>query len=285
MDRHGDGAPTSFKEYIILSLMDDKKSAGKTMKLLAGMTLLTLYGCASVPLSGRKQLILVSDVEEKKMGATEYEKVLKQTSPLAADDNRSRRVKKVGEKLAAHANRPDFQWEFNTIADDEIINAFCLPGGKVVVYTGILKIAETDDELATVMGHEIGHAIGRHGAERISQGIVMRTGGAVLLAALGKKDATTQKAVSEAYGTGAAVGILLPFSRKHEQEADYIGLILMAKAGYKPQAAVSFWEGMDRATPDKNDPLSKFLSTHPAHGKRIADIKGWLPEAEKHYQK
>ena len=256
------------------------------MRLLLILPVLLVFSsCAAVPLSGRKQLVFVSGGEEQKMGADEYKKVLDKTPPLPQTDPRSKRVFGICERMAAKADRPDFQWEFNTIENDEVINAFCLPGGKVVVYTGILNVAKTDAELATVMGHEIGHAIARHGAERVSQGMLMQTGGAILAIATGRKDAASQKAVQQAYGTGAAMGILLPFSRKHEEEADYIGLILMVKAGYDPAAAVTFWQGMDRSSPGKNDPLSKFLSTHPSHGKRIENIQKWLPEAGSHYDK
>ncbi|MBI4063567.1 MAG: M48 family metallopeptidase [Elusimicrobia bacterium] len=222
------------------------------------------------------------------LGDKEYKKVLEQSKILPESDPRTKLVRRVGQDLAAVAEKPDFKWEFNVIDDDKTINAFCLPGGKVAVYTGIMAVAKTNDQLATVMGHEIGHALARHGGERISQGLLTQLGGSVVMAAVGGKDPKAQKAVAQAYGTGAQVGVLLPFSRKHEEEADYIGLILMAKAGHEPKAAKEFWENMDKTSSEKkgkDDPLAKFLSTHPSHGKRIENIAKWLPEADGYYQK
>lgn len=247
---------------------------------------IVMSGCAKVPLSGRNQMVFISDSQEKRMGDEAYADVLKKNPPLPAEDPRSKRVRVIGERLAEMAGRPDFKWEFNTLPDDKMINAFCLPGGKVAVYTGILPVAADDNQLATVMGHEIGHAIARHGAERVSQGVAAQLGGAILSAAVGSKSPAAQQTFSRAYNTGAIVGVILPFSRKHEEEADYIGVILMAKAGYDPSAAVKFWENMAKQSggKSKEDPMSKFMSTHPSHGKRISNIQKWLPEAEKHYQ-
>jgi len=228
---------------------------------------------------------LVSESEERSMGEKEYKNILQKTPPLASTDPKTERARRIGEKLAAVSGKPDFNWEFNVIDDEKTINAFCLPGGKVVVYTGILKIIKDDDELATVMGHEIGHAIAHHGAERMSQGMLTQIGGAVLAAAVGGQSPMAQRAYKEAYGTGANLGILLPFSRKHESEADYIGLILMSKAGFNPEAAVNFWQTMEKASPGKDDPLAKFMSTHPSHKDRVKNIKKWLPEARKYQPK
>jgi predicted Zn-dependent protease len=227
-------------------------------------------------------MVLVSESEEKKMGEAAYQETLKKSPPLSSSDARTLRVRAIGRRLEAVAGRPDFGWEFEVIDEPKTVNAFCLPGGKVVVYTGLLPVAETDDQLATVMGHEIGHAIARHGAERMSQGLLTRIGGDILAITVGAKNPAAARAYGQAYNTGAAVGLMLPFSRKHESEADYIGLILMAKAGYDPKAAASFWENMSKQASGKHkdDALSRFMSTHPSHEKRIKNIQAWLPEAE-----
>jgi predicted Zn-dependent protease len=169
------------------------------------------------------------------------------------------------------------------IEDDKTVNAFALPGGKVAVYTGLLPITQDEAGLAVVLSHEIGHAIARHGAERLSTQELVQIGEIGLIVALGGKDPQTVRTVHNAYGIGTGVGVILPYSRKHESEADHIGLILMAKAGYNPQTAVEFWQRMLRAKQDKKVP-PEFLSTHPSDERRIRQIREWLPEVAKYRQ-
>ncbi|MCI0527967.1 MAG: M48 family metallopeptidase [Nitrospira sp.] len=243
---------------------------------------MALTSCQTVPLTGRSQLILISDQDELALGQQSYQKVLKE-SKLSQDPKINEMVRRVGMKLAQVADRPDYKWEFTVIEDDKMVNAFCLPGGKVAVYTGILPITRDEAGLAVVLSHEIGHAIARHGAERISTQELAKIGELGLIVALGGKDPQTVKAVDAAYGIGTGVGIILPFSRKHESEADHIGLILMAKAGYDPQTAVEFWQRMLEAKKDKKAP-PEFLSTHPSDERRIQQIKQWLPEVSQYRQ-
>lgn len=244
------------------------------------MFLVVLSACATAPITGRHQLILVSPAQEAEMGVSAYKEVLSQ-STVSRDAKTNELVERVGRRLAAVADRPDFQWEFKVIQDDKTVNAFCLPGGKVAVYTGILPVTQSEAGLAVVMGHEIGHAIARHGGERVSTALLAQVGEAGVVAALGSKDPETNKLVVGAYGVGAAVGVLLPFSRSQESEADHIGLILMAKAGYDPAEAVAFWQRMSALKGGKGSGLERFLSTHPSDEKRIGQIREWLPEAER----
>jgi predicted Zn-dependent protease len=174
-----------------------------------------------------------------------------------------------------------YQWEFNLVKDKQV-NAFCMPGGKVVVFTGILAVTENESGLATVMGHEIGHAIARHGNERMSQGLVTQLGGTALSVALSSRPQETQQLFMAAYGLGAQVGVLLPYGRLQETEADHLGLIFMAMAGYDPHKAVDFWQRMDRQKDQDSPP--EFLSTHPSHATRIADIRNYLPTAMAYYR-
>jgi len=250
----------------------------------AAAAALVLWGCSSVPYTGRKQMLLVSESEEIKLGREAYEKTLKE-SKLSTDAEKTAMVRRTGQKLAKVSNAPaDFQWEFNLIEDEKQINAFCLPGGKVAVYTALLPVAKDEAGLAVVMGHEIAHALARHGSERMSQGMAAGIGSKILSLALSSKTPQTQDAFSKAYGMGMNVGVMLPFSRSHESEADHIGLLLMAKAGYDPHAALDFWKRMETATKAPDSPLAKYLSTHPGHETRIKDIEGWMPEAMGYYK-
>jgi len=245
---------------------------------------LMLWGCSSVPYTGRKHMLLVSESEEVKMGDESYAAVLK-SSKLSADAEKTALVRRVGARLAKVSDAPpQFKWEFNLIEDEKQINAFCLPGGKVAVYTALLPVAKDEAGLAVVMGHEIAHALARHGSERMSQGMAAGIGSKILSVALSNKTPEVQGAFSKAYGVGMNVGVMLPFSRSHESEADHIGLILMAKAGYDPHAALDFWKRMEAATKSPDSPLAKYLSTHPGHETRIKDIEGWMPEAMKYYK-
>ncbi|MDB5024680.1 MAG: family metallopeptidase [Mucilaginibacter sp.] len=249
-----------------------------------------LISCATVPLTGRKQINLVGDSQINTSAAQSYRQLLSDPSTkVITGTSDARSVQRVGDKLAVsienflkangYGNQYHFQWEFNLIQSKEI-NAWCMPGGKVAVYSGILPITRDDAGLATVMGHEIGHAIARHSAERISQQMAAQAGGAVVGAAASDKSQTTQAIVNQLYGVGGQL-VLLRYSRNQESEADRLGLIFMAMAGYDPNYAVLFWERM--AAQNKGGTPPEFLSTHPTDQTRIQDIKNSIPEAIKYY--
>lgn len=238
-------------------------------------------GCASVGLTGRKQLMLVSEQEEVSLGLQSYGEVLK-TSKISSDAKNTALVNKVGKRLAA-ASGQNYDWQF-VLIEEKQVNAFCLPGGKVAVYTGILPYTKDESGLAVVLSHEIAHAIARHGAERMSQEMVLNGGlniASIALDGNGNKDI-----LLNAFGVASNVGVMLPYSRKHEYEADQMGLIIMAKAGYDPRKAIEFWQRMSTAggTVKQNTPISAFLSTHPSDEKRILAIQKHLPEALKYYK-
>ena len=241
--------------------------------------LLVLAACAKAPFTNRSQLILVSPDEEMKLGAQGFQQVLSK-GKVVKNDALTRPVLGVGQRLARAANRSEFKWEFAVIDDPKQVNAFALPGGKVAVYTGILPVARTTDGLAVVLGHEIAHVLARHGAERMSQGMVTQVGGSLLGAFLG--GGASAQAVMVAYGLGAQLGVLLPYSRTQESEADHIGLLLMARAGYNPREALAFWQRMEKVSGASGQP-PEFISTHPSHGTREQQIEAWLPEALRYY--
>ena len=237
------------------------------------------FGCQTTPHTERKQLVLMSAEKENTMGLTAYQEVLEQ-EPLTKNQQAVDLVRKVGNRIAAVANRPDFAWEFNVI-EDATQNAFCLPGGKVAVYTGMLPICESEAGLAVVMSHEIAHAIARHGGERMSHQMVQNTAKQALARVMQEKDDRTQQIVMTAYGAGAQYGAILPYSRKHELEADHIGVLLMARAGYDPSEAPEFWERFSAAK-DGGAPI-EFLSTHPSDARRAIALRELLPEAMELY--
>lgn len=243
-----------------------------------------LCACRTAPYTNRPQLLLVSASEEASLGQSSYKQALAEAK-LSTDREAVDLVRRVGRRIAAVSDRPDFEWEFNLIDDPKTVNAWCLPGGKVAVYTGILPITKDEAGLAVVMGHEIAHALARHGSERMSQGLLANLGGAALSAALAEKPGATRRLAAQAYGLGTNVGVLLPFSRAQESEADRIGLILMAKAGYDPGEAVGFWRRMAEASGGGGGGLERFLRTHPADDKRVRDIESFLPEARGHLPK
>jgi predicted Zn-dependent protease len=203
-------------------------------------------------------------------------------SRLSSDPVATEQVRRVGLRIAEATGRTDYEWEFNLI-DDKQANAFCLPGGKVAVYTGILPITRDDAGLAAVLGHEVSHAIARHGGERVSQGLLVQVGLAATQVALARNDPVMVQQVTALLGAGATVGLILPWSRTQESEADHLGLIFMAKAGYDPHAARDLWVRMAEAAKRSGRP-PEFLSTHPAEETRIRQIEGWLPEALQYYQ-
>ena len=250
---------------------------------LAVATLISLAGCANAPYTGRKQVLMVSPEREQSLGYQAFSQV-QRTSRQAQDPALQARVREVGERIAQAANRPDFHWEFMVFQDDKMANAFCLPGGKVGIYTGLFKYIKSDADLATVISHEVAHALARHAGERLSQARLAQAGGLALnvgLAALGVSSGASQLAM-QGYGLGSQVGVLLPYSRVQESEADRIGLILMAKAGYDPALALQFWEGFATAKKDKAQ-MPQFLSTHPSDATRIQSMRASLEEARRYY--
>jgi predicted Zn-dependent protease len=248
--------------------------------LLLVVIVVCAASCATVPVTGRKSLILIPEGQELALGADAYNQVLSESELVTSGDDLEM-VRRAGRRIAAVSHRPDYEWEFNLIREDQA-NAFCLPGGKVAVYTGILPITQTEAGLAVVMAHEIAHAIARHGGERMTDQLAFQLGGVGLDALLRNKSEKTRTLLLTAYGVGGTVGVLLPFGRKQESEADHIGLVYMAKAGYDPREAASFWQRMDESSGGGAPP--EWLSTHPSHDTRIQDINQWLPEAMKHYE-
>lgn len=242
---------------------------------------LAMSSCATVPYTGRRQLAIVSEASQCELGATAYA-AMQRRSRVASDHAARATVQDIGQRLAAVAERPDWQWEFTLFDDAKQVNAWALPGGKVGVYTGILPIAEDEDGLAAILGHEVAHVIARHSAERTGQGTLLGAlgVGAGIAAAVGGFNAN---AVMELFGLGSDLGIVLPFSRSQESEADAIGLILAARAGYDPRAAVGLWERMAVAGGASSGGVD-FFSTHPSHGSRIDRIRAALPRALTYYQ-
>jgi len=242
---------------------------------LVTVSCLALVACEQAPVTGRKQLVLMSDSQATEMGLTAYKKILKENK-LSTDKTQIERVRRVGKRIAVASGRTDLQWEFNVIQDDSP-NAFALPGGKVGVNTGLFKVAKNDDQLAAVMAHEVGHAIARHGSERMSQQMAVQVG----LAGLGMTGGTAAQ-YSELAAMAATLGVILPFSRTQEAEADHIGVIMMAKAGYDPRASVTLWENFAKLGGSRQP---EFLSTHPAPVSRIKNLQALMPEAMAIYQK
>jgi len=237
--------------------------------------------CQTVPITGRSQLLLLSEADEVRMGLQSYEEVLRKAK-LSTDPALNEKVGRVGTRIAEATGRKDLKWEFKVIEDQQA-NAFALPGGKVAVYTGILPITRDDAGLAAVLGHEVAHAIARHGAERLSQDMLVQVGLAATMTALSNRDPKTVQSVGALLGAGASVGLLLPWGRSQESEADHLGLIYMAKAGYDPHAARDLWVRMAEASKGSGKP-PEFLSTHPSEATRIKKIEGWLPEAMQYYR-
>ena len=228
----------------------------------------------TVPVTGRTQLVDLSPQQEAALGLQSYKTILAQ-SELVTSGPELERVRRIGQRIAAVSGAENFDWEFNLIKSDQV-NAFCLPGGKVAVYTGILPVAKNENGLAAILGHEIAHAIARHGAERISHQKLAQFGSMAVGMAVSEMDFETRRAVMGALGVGTQFGVLLPFSRKHESEADYIGLLYLAKACFDPAEAPLLWERMAKAN---SAAQMELLSTHPAPETRIAQLKQWLPEA------
>lgn len=260
-----------------------------TLKLIA-ISLLSsiLFACATVPFTGRKQTKLLPESMLAEMALAQYTAFL-QENKVSANKENTALVKTVGnniriatEKYYAKKNWTDklknYKWEINLV-DDPTVNAWAMPGGKIVVYSGLLNVAKNTDGLAVVMGHEIAHALAHHGNERMTQGLAVQLGGIALSEAIKTKPEATQTIFNTAYGLGASVGVILPFSRKHESEADEIGLYLMAMAGYDPTEAAPFWDRMN-ASGGQRPP--EFLSTHPDPQRRSARLKELVPQAQEY---
>ncbi|MCS6974987.1 MAG: M48 family metallopeptidase [Cyclobacteriaceae bacterium] len=253
---------------------------------------LLVVACASVAVTGRKQLALVSNAEILPMAAQQYEEVIRQ-GPLSKNQEQTEMIRRVGvriqkavEQYMAEKNMSDqlagFAWEFNLIDDPKTVNAWCMPGGKVAFYTGILPICKDETGVAVVMGHEVAHAIANHGRERMSQQMVAQFGIGTLAALMGQNPSAGKDLLLQAVGIGTNLGIL-KFSRQHESEADHMGLIFMAMAGYDPNEAPKFWERMTEMSGGQQPP--EFLSTHPSHETRVRDLQSWIPEAMQYYKK
>lgn len=251
---------------------------------------LLIFACATVPITGRRQLSLIPASQINAMSFNQYSEFLK-SAKLSTDENQVAMVRNVGGKIQRAVEQyfaaknmsselKGYQWEFNLV-EDSAVNAWCMPGGKVVVYTGILPVTKDEAGLAVVMGHEIAHAVANHGNERMSQGLVTQMGGIALAKALEEKPQQTQNLFMAAFGIGAQLGVLLPYSRLHESEADHLGLIFMAMAGYDPHGAVDFWKRM--AAQSKGAP-PEFLSTHPSDETRIKKLQELIPEAMTYYK-
>jgi predicted Zn-dependent protease len=249
------------------------------LAFLAGM-LVAALACESVPHTGRSQVMMLSQGQEQQMGQEAYQEILKK-SKISADPALNAQITRVGRRIAEATGKTDFQWEFAVI-DDKQVNAFCLPGGKVAVDTGILPITRDDAGLAAVLGHEAAHAVARHGGERVSQQMGVSAALQVIQIGLGGNTAFAQQATA-LLGAGASVGVLLPWGRAQESEADHLGLIYMAKAGYHPSAAKELWVRMEAASRQGQKP-PEFLSTHPSEATRIKQIEAWMPEALSYYQ-
>lgn len=262
--------------------------------ILIGLLIVSIFthSCSTVPVTGRSQLHLIPSSQIMAMSFSQYDEFLK-ANKISQDAQQTAKVKNVGKKIQSAVERyfkennmsehlKGYNWEFNLVESQDV-NAWCMPGGKVVFYTGILPICKDENGIAVVMGHEIAHAVAEHGGERMSQGLIAQLGGIGLSLALEKYPEQTQNLWMTAYGIGAQLGVLLPFSRLHESEADHLGLIFMAMAGFEPNYAVEFWQRM--ASQKSNSAPPEFLSTHPSDQTRINNLKKLMPEALQYYKK
>lgn len=264
---------------------------GRLKRLAVVLALVAFASCTTVPITKRHQLDLIPASTMLPMSFTSYKdflskhEVIRNTPEAEMVQRVGTRIAKAVEQYFAQQKMPDrlkgYSWEFNLVNDKEA-NAWCMPGGKVVVYSGILPLTKDENGLAVVLGHEISHAVAQHGDERMSQGLLTEMGGIALSAALSQKPAQTQQLFMSAYGAGTQVGVLLPYSRLQESEADHLGLIFMAMAGYDPRGAVPFWQRMTASHQGGSPPA--LLSTHPADRKRIEEIEKLMPEALKYYK-
>ena len=244
-----------------------------------------ICSCTTVPETGRSQLRLISAEQEIKLGLTEFDK-LKQSTPISQDASQREMLRRVGRRIAAVVELPGAQWEFVLFDDDETANAFCLPGGKVGVYSGILTITQDDAGLATIIGHEVAHAVARHGVERVSEQLVVKAGGQILDIIVASRTPAWRGAVLGAYGIGTELGVALPHSRAQELEADHLGLLYMARAGYDPRQAIAFWRRFSAYAKKRGEgkPI-EFLSTHPLDETRIRALESHIDKAVAEYER
>lgn len=260
------------------------------LTLIMFVTALLLQSCGSVPFTGRRQLQLVSDEEVIALSLQQYQEFMR-SAPVEKGTNNAQMVSRIGSRIAEavktfytnnglSAELSNYAWEFSLVKENSV-NAFAMPGGKVVIYTGLLPVTQTEDALAVVVGHEIAHVIARHSSERMSQQVALQYGGAIAGGLLGNSQATSQLG-NAVFGLGAQYGVMMPYARKQEYEADEIGLILMAIAGYDPQVAVPFWTRMSQSSGSGQVP--EFLSTHPTDSKRIERIQSIMPDVLQYYK-
>ncbi len=257
-------------------------------RLICFVFIVSAASCTRNALTGKQQLTIIPEAEMQSLAFTQYTDFIKKNPVVSPQSNaQAAMVKRVGERITQAVNRyynsknassvlKGYQWEYNLVTDPAV-NAWCMPGGKIVVYTGLLPVAINENALAVVMGHEVSHALLQHGNQRMSGSMLQQFGGITLAVALSKKPAQTQDLFLQAYGIGSEVGVMLPFSRKHELEADRYGLIWAAMAGYDPNEALAFWDRMEKASGGKQVP--DFLRTHPTDAVRKEKIKSYLPEA------
>ncbi|MFM8253118.1 MAG: M48 family metallopeptidase [Planctomycetota bacterium] len=257
-----------------------RRSGWLAMTLVWSGMLIWGAACRSTPVTGRKQMLLVPETQEVALGAAAFQDVVSK-EPASQNQQYVEMVNRVGQRIAAAANKPDYQWEFKVVATSQQ-NAFCLPGGKVVVHEGILPICQTEAGLAVVMSHEVAHALARHGGERMTQSYAVDGAKQALSYFSQSQDQMRQEMIMKAYGAASQYGFILPYSRKHESEADHIGLMLMAKAGYDPTEAPRFWQRFGQINA-ANKP-TEFFSTHPSDENRAAALITLLPEAQNVYQ-
>ena len=262
----------------------------KTSNIFSFMLILTMVlACQEVPLTGRSQFTPLPESQILSLSFQNYNEVMK-SNQLSDNQEDVRMIRSIGQKLSNSVENyfrqnnlsdriDDFQWEFNLIKDDDMVNAWCMPGGKVAFYTGILPVCEDENGVATVMSHEIAHAIAKHGNERMAQQLAVQLGGTALTVALSEQPETTQRLALSAFGLGAQFGVLLPYSRQHELEADELGIYFMAMAGYDTSEATDFWRRMAQKGGSRPP---EFLSTHPAPENRIQNIEKTIPKAQKY---
>ncbi len=255
------------------------------------MSAMLILSCSQVPITGRRQLNLLPESQMMAMSLGAYQDFLKETAPMPSSDPNVQMVRRIGKRLSdaatkyltdnGAANRVEgFKWEFNVV-DEPTVNAWCMPGGKVVVYTGILPVTQNETSLALVMGHEIAHAIARHGNERMSQGIAVQGAGMTLQVMASQKPSLAKDMLLQSFGIGSQLG-MLAYSRNHESEADKMGLVFMAMAGYDPRSAPDFWKRMAAQSSGAKPP--EFMSTHPSDERRVHDLEVYMPEAMKYYK-
>jgi predicted Zn-dependent protease len=278
----GCGCAASTLLVAVEKLCSDAVMKARLLRYLpVAALLLAAYGCNTVPETGRRQFNVMSSGEEMQLGFSEFDKMKKEV-PISRDAAANALVKKVGERIAAVAPLPNAQWEF-VVFESREANAFCLPGGKVGVYTGILPITKDEAGLATVLGHEVAHAVARHGGERMTEAMSLQVLGQVI----GSATAQSKYAavIQQTYGMGAQLGVALPHSRGQESEADHIGMLYMARAGYNPENTVAFWQRFAAFNKQAGSATPWFLRTHPLDETRIRQLQEWMPEARAEYGK